>query len=187
MRVVGFPGGYELYAGWRFPVVVISLTFRRDGPIFVSGERTENLNPFIHSMVQLLPFLESLRRSWRTTSTRKVVSRFPIACVLGSTRIFYRDNYLPEVQMNAPDESGESSWPVLAARVGALLPLNSLDPSAISFLQGEGTQGTWFSACSGGADSVLSTLLALLKALQKEKGWEINFFLMLEKLILLFI
>ena len=62
--------------------------------------------------------------------------------------------------MNAPDESGESSWPVLAARVGALLPLTSLDPSAISFLQGDGLQGTWFSACSGGADSVLSTLLA---------------------------
>ena len=32
--------------------------------------------------------------------------------------------------MNAPDESSESSWPVLAARVGALLPLTRLTDHA---------------------------------------------------------
>ncbi|MDA0724547.1 MAG: tRNA lysidine(34) synthetase TilS [Verrucomicrobia bacterium] len=78
--------------------------------------------------------------------------------------------------MNAPGESPESSWPVLAARVGALLPLTSLDSSAVSFLQGEGVQGTWFSACSGGADSVLSTLLALAHFPDRQESFTVAHF-----------
>ncbi len=78
--------------------------------------------------------------------------------------------------MNVHDESCKSSWPVLAARVGVLLPLTSLDSTAVSFLQDEGVQGTWFSACSGGADSVLSTLLAFAHFPDRQEAFTVAHF-----------
>ncbi len=61
--------------------------------------------------------------------------------------------------MNDPGEEAESSWFEIAGRVGELLPPTCLDVTAVNFLESQSAEHPWLLACSGGADSVLLTLL----------------------------